>query len=72
MVNSYADHSNFINWFNFQFLIFNSQFLIFNSIFQFSFIKNWTKQFKQYQLKIEKLKLKTKLKIEIWQFSVQF
>ena len=72
MVYSYPDYSNFINWFKFQFLIFNFQSLILNSIFQFSFIKNWTKQFKQYQLKIEKLKLKTKLKIEIRQFSVQF
>ena len=50
MVNSYTDYSNFINWFNFQFLIFNS-------IFQFSFIKNWTKQFKQHQLKIENWKI---------------
>ena len=58
MVNSYTDYSNFINWFNFQFLIFNS-------IFQFSFIKNWTRQFEQYQLKNENWKLKTKLKIEI-------
>ena len=66
MVNSYTDYSNFVNWFNFQFLIFKFQFLIFNPIFQFSFIKNWTKQFKQYQLKTANWKLKNKLDIEIW------
>ena len=70
MVISYTDYSNFIYWINFQFLIFNFQFLIFNSLFQFSFIKNWTKQFKQYKLKIENWKLKNKLKIEF--FSIEF
>ena len=55
-----------------QFSIFHFQFSIFNSMFQFPFIKNCTKQFKQYKLKIENLELKNKLKIEIWQFSIQF
>ena len=72
MVNSYTDYSSFINWFNFWFLIFNFQFLIFSSIFYFSFIKNWTKQSKQFQLKLENWKLKNKLKIEVWKFSIQF
>ena len=51
--------------------IFNFQFLIFNSIFQFSLIKNWTKEFRQYQLKIGNWKFKNKLEIKIWQFLIK-
>ena len=51
--------------------IFNFQFLIFNSIFQFSLIKNWTKEFRQYQLKIGNWKFKNKLEIKTWQFLIK-
>ena len=51
-----TDYSNFINWFNFRFLIFNFNFQFYFSIFVS--VKIW--------------KLKNKLKIEIWQFSIQF
>ena len=51
--------------------IFNFQFLIFNSIFQFSLIKNWTKEFRQYQSKIGNWKFKNKLEIKIWQFLIK-